>query len=217
MASSWGQAAYDRSTGTERFVLILLFAAGFASLFLVGSIRWAVIFYGAFLVFLIYVGCRRDHPIDNKGNVKDESSNTVTFAALLSPLELAMPLAAPYLKKKVTSWDLDNPNLMLVLGYLFGFIDAAYQTTKPSPYDESMVEQIFDKRIAKHLSGIQGADRYLALVEASRGSGGSNIAGMQGNPYFMKGAMSGGNDLARSVNREGPPIGLATLLMDDKG
>lgn len=121
-----------------------------------------------------------------------------------------MQLASPFVEEKVKDWDLENPNLMLTLGYLSGYIDAAYQMTQPLKYNEKLVESTFDRRIAKYVSRVSGVDSYLKF--SALAGDGSSIGGMQGDPQFMTGTMAGGSDFVNFRNEKRLPLSLAKLL-----
>jgi hypothetical protein len=137
-----------------------------------------------------------------------------TMEPLLLSLDMTIETTLPVIEDQVKQWDLANRSLMVTLGYMAGYIDSAYQATKPSRYDEQLIEQLFNDRVAKHLSRVQGIEAYMAL---SKIGGGSNIAGMQGQSGFVEGMMAGGDDFVRFVNDKQAPLSLARLLLGDAG
>jgi len=133
-----------------------------------------------------------------KGN-RDSQSNKV-LQTLLQPLDVAMDLASSQVEEKVKIWDLENPYLIVTLGYILGWIDAAYQTTRPKKYDEKLVESVFEEAIERYLSEVSGIEIHFELRAAGSSAGGSFIGGLQGEPMFSMGTQVGASDLGDFVS-----------------
>jgi len=137
---------------------------------------------------------------------------TMILVAAMSTLDHAMDMASPFVHERVKRWDLEDPTLLITLGYLSGYIDAAYQLTKPFKYDEKLVDSLFVTQVAKHLTWVPGVEVYLAIFKTGHESG---IGAMQCDPKFMEGAMAGGNDFVNFANDKRMPISLVRLLQEN--
>ena len=142
-----------------------------------------------------------------KSNRKSEE-----LTVFLLGLDFAMLGASPFVEERVKRWNLEDRGLMLTLGYLLGYIDAAYQTTKPARYNEKLVEKLFHEQIAKYLSGVPGVDGYFRLYAIDHR--GISIGWMQENPHFMAGARAGAGDFFSFFNDRRQPLSLVRLLQD---
>lgn len=141
-----------------------------------------------------------------------------SVAGMRAPIALLgniLQVASSQLANKVPIWDLNNPYLLKTLGYIFGYIDAAYQMTGPLSYDEKFIEELFDSEIANYLNGISGSETFIELRTLSRQYRGSFIAGMQSNPVFCSGMMLGSSELIGLLeNKEKTPVSLFLFLLD---
>lgn len=138
-----------------------------------------------------------------------DEANAALLAAAEESLDATLTLAKLQLREKVKMWDLENPSLLLTLGYIAGFIDSAYQSTRPTKYDERRVEQMYIDAIKRNLGEIEGAALYIKNTMQPYGS---KIGGLQGFPLFVKGTMAGGNDFVNLVNQKRTPLSLVRLL-----
>lgn len=128
------------------------------------------------------------------------------------PLHITFSLATSQIQDKVKVWDLDNPYLLVSLGYIAGYLDAAYQSTKPSKYNEKLINSVYYDIVEKNLKGIQGVDKFVEMGRLTLKSGGSSIAAMQGLPIFMTGMTAGGNDFISFLRTSRPPLTLIKAL-----
>jgi len=124
------------------------------------------------------------------------------------PLNITFSLAVPHIREKIKVWDLDNPYLLVSLGYIAGYLDAAYQSTKPSKYDYKFIDSVYYDIVEKNLRGIQGVDKFVEMGRVTLKSGDSSIAAMQGLPPFMTGMTAGGNDFVSFLRTSRPPLTL---------
>jgi len=124
------------------------------------------------------------------------------------PLQITFSLAAPQIHEKVKVWDLDNPYLLVSLGYIAGYLDAAYQSTKPSKYNGKFIDSVYYDIVEKNLKGIQGVEKFVEMGHITLKSGGSSIAALQGLSPFMTGMMAGGNDFVSFLRTSSPPLTL---------
>ncbi len=130
---------------------------------------------------------------------KKQSHSPELIEIFLTVLDSVMNISEAHLKERIKSWNLEDKSLIVTLGYMSGFIDAAYHLTKQPMYDKKYVDSIFIARVEKHLSWIPGIDPYLNLT---------NAMGMPflGNLYdyacFIEALSVGGNDLVRFLNKE---------------
>lgn len=141
-----------------------------------------------------------------------QQANETGLSAAAETLDIAMTLASPLVLEKIQAWDLDNSSLRLVLGYIAGFMDAAYQSSHPSNYDERLVERMYLDAIERNLSAIQGAASYVQLSRSTWKYGGSDIGGLQGMPRFTEGMRAGGTDYINFVNEKRQPLSLYRFL-----
>lgn len=126
-------------------------------------------------------------------------------------------VASPLITEKVNKWDLENPVLSQVLGYIAGFLDSAYQLLQPKKYDESLIDNVFVDAVERNFKSIPGVATFVRFSRLGVNNGGSVIGGLQDHPAFMKGRMVGGNDFVdffnnRRAGRPGAPMGLVRLI-----
>lgn len=118
----------------------------------------------------------------------------VWFETAFEILDMVMAAVSDQIDEKVKTWNLENPHLLYTLGYLAGFLDAAYQRLAGRhEYDEHFIEELFLEAVERYLLNIEGAGEYLQMARSVLPHGGSTIGGMQSYPDFMKAMTDGGN------------------------
>ena len=143
---------------------------------------------------------------------KKESQQEEFVKLAEGPLSISFSLAAPEIKQKIKTWDLENPHLVLCLGYIAGYLDAAYQATRPQVYNEQLLDSVYYNIVENVLSDIHGADDYVDMGRIGLKHGGSSIGAMQGQPSFMTGIMAGGNDFNSFLNTSKQPMTLVQIF-----
>jgi hypothetical protein len=103
---------------------------------------------------------------------------------------------APFVRERIPRWNLEDQSLLALLGYILGYLDAAYQNDRPKRYDEKLIETWFHASIERFLKDLPGVDDFL-----KGGVGGSFIAALQCEPSFMKGQLAGGQAFAEDVRK----------------
>jgi hypothetical protein len=126
-------------------------------------------------------------------------SKTTKFLEVCETLlDTIMPIAEPDLRGKLNAWDLSDPYLVVTLGYIRGFIDAAYQSSMPKTYDEKYVDPFFIASVEKHLNWVRGIEHYLRICKTTRTAG---VSGLLGEIRFVDAMIIGGNDFVNFLNR----------------
>lgn len=123
------------------------------------------------------------------------------FVSAFKILDMVIGFASGEIEKKVKNWNLDNPDLLYILGYIAGFLDAAYQRFPVQiEYDERYVEVLYLIAIERYLMNIDGTNEYLEMTRSVSPRGGSDIGGMQLYPEFMEAMKDGGNCYIDTIN-----------------
>lgn len=152
----------------------------------------------------------------SKKGVATECSAASVLKAAESSLDTAITFASPYIREKVSRWNLENDDLLLILGYIAGYIDAAYQSImRSAKYDEMSVEEMYLDAIERNLGDIDGVTAYLKLVRSTKELGVSDIGGLQGMPFFDMGMAVGGTDFVNAAHEKKMAFSLAKLLRRD--
>jgi hypothetical protein len=134
------------------------------------------------------------------------------YATALGVLGEAFAPATPILKEEIPEWNLSSVPLLQALGYICGFLDAAYQNTNPSRYDESFVEELFLRAVERNLGWVPKIDVFLTVTKTIRTG---HISGLLSEPGFRPGMLVGGDDFVKFMNDPDAnvfPIGLRALL-----
>lgn len=132
--------------------------------------------------------------------------------ACLQSLDIAIEVALPQMQEEIPCWDLENPKLLVSLGYIFGYIDAAYQSALNESYDKKFVESVFCSAIERYMGKLPGVEAYVKLRWTS--PDGSLISLLQLYSEFMSGALKGGGDFVRFANEARLPLSLAEFFLD---
>src|SRR5215813_12556808 len=145
----------------------------------------------------------------------DELASHRAMKPAIDVLNLAVGMSRPGIQERIKSCDLTNPNLVWMLGYIAGFIDAAHQRGKSGDYSEMLVDGYYLDAVKMHLSELEGAGVYLRVVEQERRKPGSHLSLLQrGVPKFKQGMSFGGGDYVNFVNDRKMPMSLALYLTD---
>ncbi len=132
------------------------------------------------------------------------------FARVFDALGLALAPATPILREKIPEWNLSSVPLLQALGYICGFVDAAYQALRVQ-YDEPFVEELFLLAVERHLGWVPKIDVFLKLTKLVKTG---HISGLLSEPGFRPGMLAGGDDFVKcSKDRRRLPLGLCTLLL----
>lgn len=148
----------------------------------------------------------------NRHKASEASPEAQMMRAALSSLEVAMLPAQTRIDQEIPRWDLSDSTLLLLLGYLAGYVDAAYQSSQPKVYDVNFVEGHFIDQAEKFLSGIPGADNGIRFAREAASLGSSTIAGLQSERLFMDGMQLGGNDFVKLIHERRTPVSLWAIL-----
>jgi hypothetical protein len=112
-------------------------------------------------------------------------------------MDFGVAFVAPVvISERIKEWDLANQSLLALLGYMLGFLDAAYQQSQPARYNQRLVEAAFYAAIERNLKGIPGMQGHLTLGKLDPGS---FIAALQAEPSFMRGQIVGGDEFIENV------------------
>lgn len=131
---------------------------------------------------------------------RDECTAILKPIFELVEMEVAeLKIAKP--KSKIPTWELENPYLLLLLGYIAGMFDA--QLYRAGIVGDKQTEHLIDNHflasIWRYLQWIPGAAEYVQVHRSALEKGSSPIRALQGQKEFMRGMQLGGDELLNMI------------------